>query len=587
MIPTMPASAKETTETVTSALKSLYTNAASSLQCSDSLSNLRLPSECSALNNDDSVQLDWRSSDHNLSDLSLVIYDGSGGRPYHVHTLLLAFGGRKSNFISDQIKQQQKKKQQVNVAAKHNNNDATPPYKIEIYVPPLAAGFMPQFLDYIYGAHIDLSTHNAPPLRYLSNRFDVRELHAQISKFLPMDLELATAPRYCMAADQLKDYELRDKALRIMAERMERMNSGYLKEMSPRLMRSLVQCERMECGGEILSEKVAEWLRCRDHDGDGGNCNNDGIDDFVLDAHDKSSSKTNNHHNNNNNNNYSTLKQPIPLTDEDFYWITHIQYMPSISQHEALFYLAYSSKFPSVMNEVGPGSLRYRCLQACSGSWAMDHLVSHLERPEQVPMNLYQNLETKLKVQLLENALISAKKLTNEKEKQSATREGYQRDIQQSNDIMYETLNREYECPNNNNMVKSNKLVILGCGIHPANGVYIANNAIPPISPKATTTITTASPLSTTYEKESIWNGTPCTFVLSPYQSGKFYTHYKVSVRKHNVTKVLYTSPTLTSEEKIPEQGWEVEGVASTDDNDDIGDIYPAPLFVGRILGES
>ena len=53
------------------------------------------------------------------------------------------------------------------------------------------------------------------------------------------------------------------------------------------------------------------------------------------------------------------------------------------------------------------------------------------------------------------------------------------------------------------------------------------------------------------------------------------------------MTKVLYTSPTLTSEEKIPEQGWEVEGVASTDNNDDIGDIYPAPLFVGRILGES
>ena len=57
----------------------------------------------------DSIELDWRSDDTTLSDLTLVIYDGSGGTPYHVHTLPLAFGGRRSNFVAEQIKQQQKK----------------------------------------------------------------------------------------------------------------------------------------------------------------------------------------------------------------------------------------------------------------------------------------------------------------------------------------------------------------------------------------------------------------------------------------------------------------------------------------------
>jgi hypothetical protein len=33
-------------------------------------------------------------------------------------------------------------------------------------------------------------------------------------------------------------------------------------------MGSLVQCEKVDCGGEILSEKIAQWLRCKDGNGD-------------------------------------------------------------------------------------------------------------------------------------------------------------------------------------------------------------------------------------------------------------------------------------------------------------------------------
>ena len=460
-------------------------------------------------------------------------------------------------------------------------------------MPPLAASYMPAFLDYIYydnssSKSLHLTTSNAPPLRYLSNRFDVRDLHALITKqFLPRDLELNTAPKYCAMADTLKDYELRDKALRIMAERMERMNARHLKEMSPRLMRSLVQCERVECGGEVLSEKVAQWLRCRDgipvEDGSGG----DGVK------------------------NQGDSIDATPLTDEDFYWITHIQQMPSISQHEALFYLAYGSKFPTVMKEVGPASLKHRCLEACSGQWAVDHLASYLEQvrhhdhqhEQQHPNKsssteeLYTNLDTDMKVQLLEKVLVGAKNLTKEKEIQSAVQEGKERDLKCSNEIMYENLDRELECPH---LAKVDKVIVLGCGIPVANGVYLANSTDadnvaksssvpPPLSPVSPSSRKKAS-FDAIYEKEAMWNGSRVTFLLMPQKSGKYYTHYKLCVRTNdNDRTVLYTSPTFTSSENgsstkggIPEQGWEVEGTSEMAED---GDIYPAPLFVGKVAG--
>ncbi|KAL7481962.1 hypothetical protein ACHAW6_007647 [Cyclotella cf. meneghiniana] len=564
MIPTMPAqlssSAKETTESVSKAFKSLYSNA---LQCTPDMSlaslTSQLPSECHSGNRDaeGAVTLDWRADPMtSMSDLTLVVYDGSGGVPYYVHTLLLAFGGRRSGFVAEQLKQQQKKG-----AATTKDKE----YKIEIYVPPLAARYMPTFLDYIYGATLQLSTSSAPSLRYLSNRFDVRELHTHITKsFLSQDLELATAPQYCTAADELKDYELRDKALRVMAERMERMNATHLREMSPRLMRSLVQCDQVDCGGVILSEKVAQWLRCRD-----------GTEPNAETRQQGDNCKNTQNSNNTN--------QIIPLSDEDFYWITHVQHMPQISQREALFYLDFGAKYPSIMNEVGPGSLKHRCLAACSGSWAIDYLAAHLENPDEVKMDLYQNLDDRLKVQLLESAVVSAKMMEEDKKRQCSQREVMERDVARSEEIMYENLHREVECPS---MTKFNKVVVMGCGIPSANGVYISDcNASSALSPR--------SPLNKnqdanniTYEKEAVWNGSRVTFILAPQKSGHYYSHYKLAVRQNYQTKVLYTSPTLTrgsrnggaKQVKMPEYGWEVEG-------DEEG-IHPPPLFVGTIAGD-
>jgi hypothetical protein len=80
----------------------------------------------------------------------------------------------------------------------------------------------------------------------------------------------------------------------------------------------------------------------------------------------------------------------------------------------------------------------------------MDHLVSHLEHPDQHNNNvtkLYSQLDTQLKIQLLEQALIGSKKLRIQKDRQSNVRERMDRDVTLSNEMMYNNLSREDECP--------------------------------------------------------------------------------------------------------------------------------------------
>ena len=105
------------------------------------------------------------------------------------------------------------------------------------------------------------------------------------------------------------------------------------------------------------------------------------------------------------------------LTDEDFYWITHVQFMPRISPKEALFYLKFGAQFSQVMNEIGSGSLKSRCLVAFSGEWAMDKLASHLENQDASPFEMYENLDLESKVELLEASIVGAKKILKEKKR--------------------------------------------------------------------------------------------------------------------------------------------------------------------------
>ena len=70
----------------------------------------------------------------------------------------------------------------------------------------------------------------------------------------------------------------------------------------------------------------------------------------------------------------------IPLLiDEDYYWLTHCAYMRIIPPKEALFHFNYGMQYPQVMNKIGSGLLKLRCLAACSDCQALDKLTSHSE----------------------------------------------------------------------------------------------------------------------------------------------------------------------------------------------------------------
>ena len=552
-------------------------------------------------NMEGAVALDWRLDPFvSMSDLTLIVYDGRAGVPYHVHTLLMAYGGRKSGYIAEQInnssRQGKSKKSNgdsgTNIlrqnSSKSNTSNNNAEYKVDIYIPGSAARHMPLFLDYIYGSsNLKLTTTNAPALRYLSNRFDCRDLHREVtSRFIPQDLELNTAPHYCVLADELKDFELRDKALRIIAERMDKLNVNLLKHLSPRLMRSLVQCDRLECGNsENLSIKIAQYLRLRDgmKEEEEGNLLNNSTASRRNNAETTLGADDANEHNQ-----HSSFTPG--LSDEDFYWLTHCQHMPKISPKEGLFYFHYgSTKYPQVMNEIGSGSLKSRCLAACSDSWAMDQITCHLEgktsshrlnnntaSSTSSALELYDNLDLKMKVQLLESTLLGAKKVMIKKEREFGNSSEIEKDVKLSNEIMYKNVSNsskdKSKSSNNNSNVM--KVVVMGCGIAPANGIYIGNS-----SPSS-------SPSSIIYEKEAVWNQRRVTFVLYPITSGQHYIQYKLAVRQQGgsgkQTKVLYNSPTVmggaSSSSVVPEHAWEVEDEVADDDG-----IHPPPQFVGKI----
>ncbi|KAL7552737.1 hypothetical protein ACHAWF_015975 [Thalassiosira exigua] len=527
------------------------------------------------------VTLDWRADPiESMSDLILTVYDGSpgGGISYHVHTLLLAYGGRKSGFVLEQIKGQGGSGSGSGGGANggkkgslrrqgssssggfgrqgSSNSNVLAEHKVDVYVPPLAARHVPRFLDYVYGASPELSTDTAPSLRYLANRFDCRDLHREVThRFVPRDLELGTAPKYCEMADELKDFELRDRSLRIMAERFERMNVGLLRRTSPRIVRSLVQCDKLSCGSEVLSEKVAEWLRLRDAD--------------AAEDDEK-----------------EVVRVISPLTDEDFYWLTHCQHMPTISPAEGLFYLSYGTRFPQVMNEVGSGSLASRCLAACAEDVATDRLASHLERPEADPLPLYENLEVKAKVRLLESTLLGARRSAASGGGGTEGRDAEKEDVRRTEELHARALDDAIAGQSTTESEDDvARAVVLGCGVAPANGLYLLRRRrTDRRSAPGGGRFDVAGGGGVAYEREAVWDGRRATFVVRPVDAGRYYVQYELVVRRPDGrTSTLYNSPAIAGSSDadggaVPERGWEV-----VEEDDAAEGLDPPPRFVGRV----
>jgi len=564
------------------AIQSLY----SQVSCSEmSAMNRTLSDVCAPLgsgNGEDDGRLDWRADPFRSgSDLTLNVYTtttttsgggaagaagaaaaagagtttiATGGQQpqpttYYAHALLLAHGGRKSGFVAEHVRSQRRRarggnggggegggfgrrahdymtlrRQNSNVSSDSSSKlcSSGVEYRVDVHVPSLAAKYVPQLLDYVYGSSLKLTTHNAPPLRYLSNRFDCRDLHREItSVFVPRDLDLATAPRYAAAADELGDVELRDRSLRYMAERFDRIIDDHLADdatataattttntaattfgcMDPKLMRRLLQSERLVCASsERLSEGVARYLRLVDRGATAPTPAHPRDDDDAATPS-------------------ASASAPTLLSDEDFYWLTHCQIMPRISPSEALFYYALGARrYPRVMAEVGSGSLRSRCLSAAvADASVMGRLSSRLEEriggcsgdpPPQPPDDSaadsaichYETLDPGMKVEILESMMVGSRRVMAEGERRHARREGMDLEMRMSDEMMYKKISNNHgggktvytTSVSNEEDGDGNggggggggygddddgdvsKAVVLGCGAGPANGIYIS-----------------------------------------------------------------------------------------------------------------
>jgi hypothetical protein len=627
MIPsiTIPPSArdaaKETTEEVMKALDSkmrAFQSLYSQVSCTDLLAIKQQVADCVPLRGGmgGDVALDWRSDPFlSNSDLTLNVYDGSGGgnggpTPYYAHTMLLAHGGRKSCLVEEQIRSQRRRagagggrgygvhRQDSSVSVGSmgiGGNVANADYKVDVHVPPLAARHVPQFLDYVYGSSLRLTTSNAAPLRYLSNRFDCRGLHREVTSiFIPRDLTLTTAPRYASMADELCDYELRDKAVRYMAERFDDININALRYMVPRLMRRVLQCERLACRDcERLSEIVAEYIRLMDR-GLSSSCDgtdhpavtmiNDGVGECGGRERPPSSSSSSS------------------LTDEDFYWLTHCQVMPRISPREALFYYAHGARYTRVMGEIGSGSLKSRCLVACADANVIHGLASHVDRAgvdaNDPSLDFYDDIDVGMKVELLEHMMVAARRRIAEGDAKYALREEMDREARLSDEIMY----KSNDMISTSSIDEISKAVVLGCGVVPANGIYLSIDARKCHRPGGNRHVRRVEDggIDVVYERKAVWLGRPVAFVLYPMTSGQFYVQYKLGVRPRDdddqradlsTTRVLYNSPKIVVTDAssrvdrdvaviIPEHSWELE---DDDDSFGVGGLHPPPQFVGRL----
>jgi hypothetical protein len=577
---------------------------------------------------------------------------------YYTHTLLMAYGGRKSNFIAEQIRNQRRSSKPTSTRQHvHNSNNITNrgggkgtldkliltesivgraydkvihrqnsntsysssgssfvessntnhnhnnmvEYKVDIHLPHLAAYYLPLVLDYMYGSSLTYTTTNAVPLRYLAYRFAIHELYTTITKtFISCDLSLATVSTYITLADSVCDYDMRDVAICYLSQRLYKLSTTNTNDkndssndtgveilacLEPRLLRRVLQCDKLVSGtSEQISILLAKYLQLYTN-----NC--------------QSSTTTNNNNNSNNNkviNSFTNVTLPSSiinnntepttatiasavLTDEDFYWLTHCQIMPRIDPTVAIYYFAYAATyFPLILVEVGSGSLKSRCLLACSlsscsvdedttkndrkkdGSSSstnvvLDNLTSYIEQrgittddnpssqqqqqqQQQPSSNMmiesYINLDYRYKVQLLESTLVGAKKQLNAKTKQYNFHNAMYDEVQQTENIMYKkntmkTLSSALTSPSmssintgvidNYNDTVVSKAVVLGCGILSANGLYLSSST--------PTNKMMGGDSVTIYEREGIWNGQHVTFVLYPVTLGQYYLQYKLGVR--------------------------------------------------------
>jgi hypothetical protein len=150
---------------------------------------------------DDIQPLSWAMDPHDsLSDYTIVIHRYSDENAdektdtYHVHKVVLAVGPRKSKYFERLFKSDASYEE----SRSHTSH---------IHLQPSAADTFPILLDYLYyrSYYLKIDSFTAPPLHFLSDYFDVRQMRKEVVVYCQFDLSSSNCHMYYTHAQALND----------------------------------------------------------------------------------------------------------------------------------------------------------------------------------------------------------------------------------------------------------------------------------------------------------------------------------------------------------------------------------------------
>lgn len=195
-------------------------------------------------------------------------------RYYYVHKAQLGVGPRRSEYFARLFRSKRTTATTTSsTTTKHSTGktsfDRSSTFEEKesrIELKPSAAAAFPLMLDYIYsppGIPVRVTTESAVALRHLATCFGIRDLFSEVTAFIHHDLNLDTSFTYLREASIYNHEKLLSAAVKLCATKFEALKISQLVNLEPRLFQSIVTSPNCNCDSEILSSRVATYLRCR------------------------------------------------------------------------------------------------------------------------------------------------------------------------------------------------------------------------------------------------------------------------------------------------------------------------------------
>jgi len=217
----------------------------------------------------------------------------------------------------------------------------------------------PALLDFLYSREdvLDVRTENAVALRYLGRVYGIRKLVVRCTTFIRDDLSHDKSLHYLNAGAEFDDKKVMATSSQCCAANITLVDRDGLTDLEPPLFSLVVSCEKVACSSEELSRIVGEFSRKHED---------------VMDA--------------------SLLRV-----------VTHPKNMPVVCPSETVYLLQKSEQHEP--NDDKKSDLQQRCILSCSTAWN-GTLVGQLVWKS----DSYAKISPELKVNLLEDSLVKAKK---------------------------------------------------------------------------------------------------------------------------------------------------------------------------------